>query len=299
MSPEPIAHVEREIASQPAAWRAVVDLASQHAAALPPAGARVAVVGCGTSFFMAGAWALLRESAGAGETDAFAASEFPFGRSYDHVIAITRSGTTTEIVELLEQLDPSVTTTVVTAFPDTAAPKLATHVIHLSMAVEQAVVQTVFPTTLLAMVRAGLGESLDDVIAAAEVAITAELPFDPSDVSQITFVGRGWAARIADEAALKCRESASFWAESYPALEYRHGPISVSDPGTAVWLFGPEPANFAADVAVTGTRYVHSGDDPLVELIRAQRMAVGLARRFGRDPDQPRALSYSVILDDA
>ena len=44
---------------------------------LPPPGANVAVIGCGTSWFMAQAYAALREGCGHGRTDAFAASEMP------------------------------------------------------------------------------------------------------------------------------------------------------------------------------------------------------------------------------
>ncbi|MGC0408047.1 hypothetical protein RKD32_000914 [Streptomyces sp. SAI-195] len=40
------------------------------------------IVGCDTSYFMAQSAAALREEAGLGETDAFAASEFPRGRAY-------------------------------------------------------------------------------------------------------------------------------------------------------------------------------------------------------------------------
>jgi glucosamine 6-phosphate synthetase-like amidotransferase/phosphosugar isomerase protein len=36
--------------------------------------------------------------------------------------------------------------------------------------------------------------------------------------------------------------------------------------------------------------------DPLAALIGAQRLAADLAERKGVDPDQPRALSRSVIL---
>ena len=49
---------------------------------LRAAGERVVIVGCGTSYFMAQSAAALREEAGLGETDAFAASEFPWARAY-------------------------------------------------------------------------------------------------------------------------------------------------------------------------------------------------------------------------
>ncbi|MFD0535501.1 hypothetical protein ACFQY7_18870 [Actinomadura luteofluorescens] len=64
----------------------------------------MAVVGCGTSLYMAQAYAALREGAGHGETDAFAASEMPPGRRYDRVLALTRSGTTTEVLAVLDRL---------------------------------------------------------------------------------------------------------------------------------------------------------------------------------------------------
>jgi len=45
-----------------------------------------------------------REEGGFGESDAFAASEMPSGRSYDVVVAISRLGTTTEVLRLIELL---------------------------------------------------------------------------------------------------------------------------------------------------------------------------------------------------
>src|SRR5688572_11734399 len=99
-----MAYVEAEIESQPGCWRAAAEFAAAETGALPRPGERVAATGCGTSWFMASAYAALREATGHGETDAFQASEFPTGRRYDRVIAITRSGTTTEVLELLRTL---------------------------------------------------------------------------------------------------------------------------------------------------------------------------------------------------
>ena len=66
---------ETEIASQPECWRRAVALLPDVAGLLPAAGERVAVAGCGTSWFIAQSYAAAREAAGQGETDAFAASE--------------------------------------------------------------------------------------------------------------------------------------------------------------------------------------------------------------------------------
>ena len=93
--------LEHEIASQPQMWRIASAMASGPRDVLPPAGTRIAVVGCGTSWFMAQSVAALREAAGRGETDAFTPTEMPPGRRYDAVVVISRSGTTTEIVRAL------------------------------------------------------------------------------------------------------------------------------------------------------------------------------------------------------
>src|SRR6266487_57149 len=108
-------HTEQEIASQPACWRRAARLAQDVAGSLPAPGERVAVVGCGTSWFIAQSYAAAREEAGHGETDAFAASEMPAGRAYDRVIALSRSGTTTEVLRLLAAIGAGQPTVAITA----------------------------------------------------------------------------------------------------------------------------------------------------------------------------------------
>src|SRR5947208_3255199 len=101
-----VSEIESEIASQPESWRRAVALAASVARELPQLGDRIAVVGCGTSLYVARAYAALHESSGPGEADAFSPSEFPQRRHYERVVAISRSGTTTEVVRLLEGLPP-------------------------------------------------------------------------------------------------------------------------------------------------------------------------------------------------
>ena len=111
--------IESEIASQPDCWRRAAGLAADVAGRLPAPGERVAVAGCGTSWFIAQSYAAAREEAGQGETDAFAASEMPVGRRYDRVLVLSRSGTTTEILRLLDRLAGRVPTVAITAVPGT------------------------------------------------------------------------------------------------------------------------------------------------------------------------------------
>ncbi|MFD4142897.1 sugar isomerase [Streptomyces sp. NBC_00390] len=290
-----------EIATQPACWRRAAEAAAAFEG-LPRPGERVAVIGCGTSWHMAIAYAALREAGGLGETDAFASSEFPAGRAYDRVVAITRSGTTTEVLDLLAKLRGTVPTLALTAGPRTPVRDAADAVAVLDWADEESVVQTRFATTALAFLRAGLGElpgvkPLADAAVDAELAITEPLPEAVVAAEQWTFLGRGWTYGLALEAGLKLREAAGAWTESYPAMEYRHGPISITGPNRVAWVFGALPEGLAGDVARTGgTLVARQEADPLADLIRAQRLAVTLAESKGHDPDRPRNLTRSVIL---
>ncbi len=292
-------HVDSEIASQPSSWGRAIALAPSAAHALPHPGERVAVVGCGTSWFIAMAYAALRERAEQGETDAYAASEFPLRRRYDRIVAITRSGTTSEVLKLLRALAEAGTatdTTAITADPDSPVVGLATGTVLMPFADERSVVQTRFATSALALLRTHLGEELSTAVDDASAALAAALPLDPAQTEQVTFLGRDWTVGLAHEAALKCREAAAYWAEAYPAMDYRHGPIAIAAPGRAVWAFGEVPEGLPEQVAATGAAFIHGSGDPMAELVLAQRFAVALAAHRGLDADAPRHLTRSVIL---
>lgn len=289
--------VSSEIASQPDCWRRAARVAVEQGTTFPRAGERVAVVGCGTSWFMAMAYAALREAAGQGVTDAFAASEAPLGRTYDRLVAISRSGTTTEVIDLLRAVQGRLPTVVITAVAGTPVTTIADEVIVLGFADERSVVQTRFATSALAMLRSSLGADLASVAADAETVLAADLD-GLEQAEQVSFLGRGWTVGLAQEAALKMREAASAWTEAYPAMEYRHGPISIAQPGRVTWMFGDTPTGLADDVTGTGARFVASGSvDPMAHLVLAQRVAVASAERQGLDPDRPRNLTRSVVLD--
>jgi CRISPR-associated protein Cas5a/b/c len=287
---------ELEVASQPACWRRAAALAAGAADALPARGERVAVAGCGTSWFMAQSYAAAREASGHGETDAFAASEMPLRRRYDRVLLLSRSGTTTEILHLLERLSGRVPTVAITTGEQNPVASAADAVIDLGFADEESVVQTRFATTELALLRTHLGQDIGPVADAAERVLAEPLPGQMLGARQFTFLGTGWTCGLASEAALKLREAAGMWTESYPAMEYRHGPVSVTGEGSVVWLLGAPPDGLGAEVAAAGGLAWHSGADPLAELVRVQMLAVALARARGLDPDRPRNLARSVIL---
>lgn len=287
-------HADREIASQPQIWAKVVDFAPLVLNLLPKKGERVAVVGCGSSWFMSMCYASLREAAGHGQTDAYAGSEMNYARSYDRVVAITRSGTTSEIVELLSKL--SIPSVAITAVFDSPVSNYATKTIVMDFADEESVLQTRWATAALGLLRMHLGFDLSSIIKDAEAALSSDLG-DLVNVDQISFLGRGWTIGLAHEAALKTRESSQFWAEAYPALDYRHGPLSISQPGRAVWVFGEIPQDLVKDIQSTGALLEMSSLDPVAHLIKAQRVAIAIAKKRGYDADNPRGLSRSIILN--
>ena len=291
--------IESEVASQPACWRRAAELAVEVAGLLPASGERVAVAGCGTSWFMAQSYASAREQSGQGETDAFAASEMPLRRRYDRVLVLSRSGTTTEILQLLDHLGGKVPTAVITASAASPAAAAAGDAIVLGFADEKSVVQTRFATTELALLRTHLGHDIGPAAEAAEKLLAEPLPTELVAARQFTFLGTGWTWGIANEAALKLREAAGMWTEAYPAMEYRHGPAAVTGPGSVVWLFGSAPDGLAGEITAAGGIAWQTGEDPLAELVRVQLLAAAVARARGLDPDRPRNLARSVILSSA
>jgi fructoselysine-6-P-deglycase FrlB-like protein len=282
-----------EVRSQPAAWRHAAGLAAS--ADLPAAGQSAALIGCGTSLFVAQAVARWREDAGHGVSDAFSPSEMPDGRSYDAVVAISRSGTTTEVLRALDGVDAE-RTYAITASADCPLAGLAAHSVPLPFAEEAAIVQTRFATSTVALWRAYLGHDVEQLAADGERALAAPLPDALAERQQFVFLGRGPGTGLANEAALKLREAALAWTESYPAMELRHGPISLLGPRSLVWSLGPLPDGLADEITATRASLESAGGDPLVELVRVHRAAITLSFRKGLDPDRPPRLERSVVL---
>ena len=288
--------IEHELASQPLTWRKAAQQASAAAEDLPKRGDRVAIIGCGTSYFIAQAMAALSEAAGHGETDAYAASEAQLSRGYDAVLAVSRSGTTTEVLNALERVPDSTQTMAICAVADSPLPAAVKKVVLLEFADEDSVVQTRFATGALALFRALLDDPVNELSDAAEDALREPLPEALAHFRQIVFLASGWGVGVANEAALKLREAAGAWTEAYPVMEYRHGPISALTPRTLVWALGAVDGGVLDEAAAAGATVVDNRRDPMVELVMIHRAAVALANARGLDPDQPRFLSRSVVL---
>ncbi|MFI1995162.1 SIS domain-containing protein [Actinoplanes sp. NPDC020271] len=286
-----------EITSQPEVWRRTASLTALARQELAAPGERMLLLGCGTSWFVAQSIAELRESAGLGETDAICASEYVPRRRYDRVVAISRSGTSTEVLDALRQVPDGTRRIAVTAVLGEPVDDLTDVQLLLDFADERSVVQTRFPTSVLALARTAYGKKdLDLIVADGRAALAVALPADPADIDHLVFLGTGWTVGLAHEAALKVREAAQAYSESYPAMDFRHGPVAVAGPRSLIWSFGDVPAELD-DVARRAGATVHRDDlDPIAQLVLAQRFALALAAHRGLDPDTPRLLTRSVVL---
>ena len=155
-----MSYLTDEIASQPGCWSRAIEMASSAGAALPATGERVAAIGCGSSLNVARCYAALREAAGQGETDAFPASEVPAARRYDRLVYISRTGTTTEVLDALRRAPRNTPSTAITADPDAPLAREARHLVLLDFADERSVVSSRFITSSIVLLRAHLGDRL-------------------------------------------------------------------------------------------------------------------------------------------
>jgi glucosamine--fructose-6-phosphate aminotransferase (isomerizing) len=287
---------EAEIATQPDYWQKAYKMGRSVHKGMPTAEESVLLMGCGTSYYIAAAYAALRNLQGLGETDAVIASDYrPTSRKYDRVIAISRSGTSLDLIEAIARIVDGTPVTVILGETGTPLEALATDIIDFSFADEQSVVQTRFPTSLLTFFRAQLGLSdleFDALFSSVKETLERDLLHQP--VKQLVILGSHWASFLAEEAALKCRESAGIWVESYSTAEFRHGPISVAGEGSLVWALSELSDDEITAIKSTGATLHQSSNDPQVELAYIQRHAVEWARQAGRDADNPQYLSRSV-----
>ena len=141
------------------------------------------------------------------------------------------------------------------------------------------------------------------------------------------FIGRGAAAAVAREGALKLKELSYIHAEGYPAGELKHGPIALVDERLPVIVVAPSDDLFAKtvsnmeEVAARGGRIIAITDErgadtmretaeatlvmpdapqivaPLVMTIPLQLLAYHAAVANGTDVDQPRNLAKSVTVE--
>jgi glucosamine--fructose-6-phosphate aminotransferase (isomerizing) len=242
-------------------------------------------------------------------------------------VGISQSGRTPEITTVLERYRHAGASTVaVTNDSDSPLATTASACIALGAGEEEAVPATkTFTAQLAAM--ALLAEALGPVpwgesdwrrLPGIVGALLGD--FGPAEraaaalgeAGELVAVGRGYLMCVALEAALKLREATGVRAEGWSSADFRHGPVTVARPDLpllAVTASGPAAADveeLAAELERAGTSVLRLADRPDVALpypaglaeplcalpatVRAQQLALAVARRRGLDPDEPPGL---------
>ncbi|MET0836920.1 MAG: SIS domain-containing protein [Thermoleophilaceae bacterium] len=242
-------------------------------------------------------------------------------------VGISQSGRTPEIATVLDRYRTAGARTVaVTNDPDSPLARAADAALALAAGEEGAVPATkTFTAQLAAMalVAQALGRvpwdaadwaRLPDVVAAVldDPAPAERAAARLGDATELVAVGRGYLMPVALEAALKLREATGVRAEGWSAADFRHGPVTVARgdlPLLAVSAAGPaaeDVEELARALAAAGTPVLRLADRPDADLpypgdlpeplsalpaaVRAQQLALALARRRGIDPDSPPGL---------
>ncbi|MFO1067730.1 MAG: SIS domain-containing protein [Geminicoccaceae bacterium] len=243
------------------------------------------------------------------------------------VVGLSQSGASPDIVATLEAAAASgATTAAIVNAEGSAMAAAADFVLPQRAGVERGVAATKsFILTLVAaarLVAAWRGDQeLDAALRRLPERLEAALRCDWTPAIEVLepaaslyVVGRGPGLGIAQETALKLKETAGLHAEALSAAEIRHGPKAVIDeafPVLAYGLAGPggdDARVFAAEMAEAGAKVVvaapgpaaglhlplpeplHPLLDPIVAIQAFYPMAARLALARGLDPDRPRGL---------
>ena len=212
-------------------------------------------VGCGSSYYVAMCAASTMAEFTGLRARAVAASELllyplqlPSGNK-TVVVLISRSGRTSEVLRVAEQLAKrGITSLGISCAPDQALEKLVTCAIVLPAADEQSTVMTrSFTSMLLALqaLAAATGKRTDFGIAQKNAAASAGTLLNtlPKRVQEFVrgrsfedyvFLGQGALYGIACESALKLTEMSLSYAQSFHTLEFRHGPKSIVSAATLI-----------------------------------------------------------------
>jgi glutamine---fructose-6-phosphate transaminase (isomerizing) len=248
------------------------------------------------------------------------------------VIGISQSGASPDIVTVVaEGTKQGALTAAITNVPSSPLAGAAQHVIDLGAGEERSVAATKTYTASLAAI-AALAASGDAALTAevqrlpgalaeqlALTAAAADAVRAGADWQRLTVVGRGAHYATAFEAALKIRELAGIVAEPYSPADLLHGPIAAVGPRQpllAIAPAGPTEQSMREVVAAArerGARVAAIGHDrtlgdpflelvdipewlsPVVAIVPAQLLAVGLAEERGVEVDAPFGLSKITL----
>src|SRR5471032_3115121 len=158
-------------------------------------------------------------------------------------------------------------------------------------------------------------KALPDALRAAGKLDWSHAVDELKNVDRMIVIGRGLGLAIAQEAALKLKETSGIQAEAFSSAEVRHGPMELIGADYPLLVFaprGPEQAGLiqlARDMRARGARVLlaapadvpeatlplvetaHFALDPIAAILSFYVMADALAAARGRNPDAPRHLA--------
>ncbi len=265
------------IAAQPAWLRGVPERVGELRF---PEGARVLFTGCGTSYHAALA-------CGPGVQ----ALELVLGNAPDADVLVTVSheGGTRLTLEAIEAFAGE--TWLVTGAADSPLAKAVDHVVVATPEIEESYCHTVSYTCAVTAGRALQGEDVSSLAEAVERELAAE-PLEVSEHDRMVVAGAGRDVPTVLEAVLKLREGARVAAEAHHTEQILHGHLAAIDP--SVRSFVLEGEGRAAERAADAVRALGEigcdvtlvpTSDPVVDIVRFQRLTVDLAEARGIDPD--------------
>lgn len=238
-------------------------------------------------------------------------------------IAVSQSGRSPDLVASLKAARAGGATTIALVnAPGSPLAAAADHAVPLHAGIERSVPATKsFIAALAAIADLVAGWSGDRELAAALDGLPSQLAEAwQSDWSALAeglaranglyVVARGLGLGIAQEAALKLKETSGLHAEAFSAAELRHGPMALVGPGFPLLVFRQSDETKAsvdeaisavhergAPVFVAGSgtngaiglpsRTAHPAIEPMLQIQSFYRAAAELALRRGFDPDRP------------
>jgi glucosamine--fructose-6-phosphate aminotransferase (isomerizing) len=342
-------HALAEIANQANPWADTLRLVEHKTGRIQRLAESVDEViftGCGSALNVSWAVApifqqvtgIRARAAAAGDCAFFPATVFGPGETL--VVAISRSGDTTEtVLACRAALDRGMRALAITCYPESQLVAMADEALVLEAANEKSVVTTRSLTSMVLCGQAmsaviagdgGMMASLRTLPAFAEGAGEAarrlgrELA-ENAVITKFSFVGSGPYYGLARECQLKTKETCLLPSDSYPVLEYRHGPKSNVDEHMLVTVLMSDRAydeevHFIRDMKALGGHVlalcdqaspavreaadaVYETETGLDDLVRGalymppvQFMAVYRSLKQGFNPDEPVNLTYWVAL---
>ncbi len=331
-----------EIMSQPVAWQETLTYLGAHTDALagfePQSFDEVIFTGCGSTYYLAlAAAALLQELTGvsasalpASEVWLYPASAYRASAN-TLLIAVSRSGTTTETVRAVESFKAKGAgkTLTLSCYPEGTLASLGDLNLVLSAGQEKSVAQTrAFSTLYLATVflahhwaptsDAALSE-LPDVCThlLTHYAPLAERLGKDMGLERFYFLGSGPRYGLACELSLKMKEMTLSHSEPFHFLEFRHGPQSmVTDKTLLIGLVseanGDKERAVLSEMQARGAQVLTIAEKDadvtftsgLTEAVRnplylpvVQLLAFHRSRAKGLNPDRPNNLEAVVMLE--